>query len=165
MKVFTTVENSDQFRFIQNTKLKIARIIDINSENLCNVITEETNGCGVDHIFDTNDNLRVSNQFKRDIIACLACHGTWVASYERQLDPPETRTLLFKNIKIGFLNEQIWLLCPNQHGRYLHMLNDLLQKSLQWTSHSRTYKTFSLDNIQDAHKEVEHHLTRAIIKY
>lgn len=53
----------------------LARVINISSENLMQVIMEETGDLGVEHILDLDVPSKIS---KETLISCLAVHGSWV---------------------------------------------------------------------------------------
>ena len=45
---------------------------------------------------------------------------------ELQLDPGESKAMLLKGAKLGFVFPQVWLVHPLQKGRYLHVLAEIV---------------------------------------
>lgn len=94
---------------------------------------------------------------KTDIIRCLAVQGQWVTrTPDLQLDPPESRQLHMRCASLGFLFPEVWLMAPTQHGRYMHMLRDVMDKvaSGQLTPMVQS-KMYPVDKIRQAHRDVQ----------
>lgn len=65
---------------------------------------------------------------KRTLLDCLGAHGRWITTRRSlQLDPGETRRLALKGGSLTFMFEQIWALAPVKHGRYLHIMHELMK--------------------------------------
>ena len=65
---------------------------------------------------------------KRTLLDCLGAHGRWITTRRSlQLDPGETRRLALKGGTLAFMFEQIWALAPVKHGRYLHVMHELMR--------------------------------------
>eukprot|EP00466_Bigelowiella_natans_P007397 jgi/Bigna1/143637/aug1.80_g18345 len=45
-----------------------------------------------------------------------------------QLSESESFQLFMRSASVAFLFEHAWLLAPKQHGKYLHILKDLMEK-------------------------------------
>ncbi|KAL6080396.1 Alcohol dehydrogenase GroES-like domain [Balamuthia mandrillaris] len=100
---------------------------------------------------DENDEAKA--RYKNDeLVRCLAVHGRWVASSYLQLDPPTTRLLYLRGASLSFLFEQTWLLSPLQQGRYLHILEELLEKIRKEEIRVRVANAFPLEKIREAHR-------------
>ncbi|XP_054829344.1 quinone oxidoreductase-like protein 1 isoform X3 [Eublepharis macularius] len=118
----------------------VARIIDESNGkyDLTESCLEETGGLGVDIILDAGVRLyskesETTSQHllphKHDIITLLSVGGHWVTTEENlQLDPPDSRCLFLKGATISFLNEEVWNLSNMKQGKYLCMLEDIMEK-------------------------------------
>jgi hypothetical protein len=78
---------------------------------------------------------------KHDIISSLGVGGRWITSTAQlQLDPPDSEFLFMKGATVSFLFEQIWMLSAAQQGKYLHIIQDIMDKlqkeELRYTQHS-----------------------------
>ncbi|XP_034971438.1 quinone oxidoreductase-like protein 1 isoform X2 [Zootoca vivipara] len=118
----------------------VARIID-ETNGTCGLTEsclEETGGLGVDIILDagvrlySKENEVISQQLlphKHDIISLLSVGGHWVTIEENlQLDPPDSRCLFLKGATVSFLNDEVWNLSNMQQGKYLCILEDVMEK-------------------------------------
>ncbi|XP_028582928.2 quinone oxidoreductase-like protein 1 isoform X3 [Podarcis muralis] len=118
----------------------VARIID-ETNGTCDLTEsclEETGGLGVDIILDagvrlySKENEVTSQQLlphKHDIISLLSVGGHWVTMEENlQLDPPDSRCLFLKGATVSFLNDEVWNLSNMQQGKYLCILEDVMEK-------------------------------------
>jgi len=67
---------------------------------------------------------------KEMIIRSLAVHGKWVTNNPNaiKLSESESFQLFMRSASVAFLFEHAWLLAPKQHGKYLHILKDLMEK-------------------------------------
>ena len=66
---------------------------------------------------------------KNQILSSLSLGGRWVTSQDNfQLDPPDTHTLFMKGASLSFLFSDIWSLSGFGQGKYLHILNSLMNK-------------------------------------
>ncbi|XP_032076125.1 quinone oxidoreductase-like protein 1 isoform X3 [Thamnophis elegans] len=118
----------------------LVRIIDVSNGkyDLTESCLEETGGLGVDIIIDAGvrlhnkDNETTSQQLlphKHDIITLLSAAGHWITTEKNlQLDPPDCRYLFLKGASVSFLNEEIWNLSSMQQGKYLSILEDVMEK-------------------------------------
>jgi len=153
-KIIAVVNTEEQHNFLQShCPNTFSRIINLSSEKLFETVMEETGNRGVDFILDN-----ISKQqpnFRHDLFRCLAVHGTFVSSSALQLDPPDAQLLLLKNASLSFLFESCWLLAPDQHGRYLHILTDLMEKLSNGQIKCHIAQTFPLEQIKEAHQLLE----------
>uniref|UniRef100_A0A8B9M163 Crystallin zeta like 1 n=1 Tax=Accipiter nisus TaxID=211598 RepID=A0A8B9M163_9AVES len=66
---------------------------------------------------------------KHDIITLLGVGGHWITREKNlQLDPPDSHTLFLKGATVSFLNDEIWNLSNLQQGKYLSILEDIMEK-------------------------------------
>ncbi|XP_064380611.1 quinone oxidoreductase-like protein 1 isoform X3 [Dromaius novaehollandiae] len=66
---------------------------------------------------------------KHDIITLLGVGGHWITTEKNlQLDPPDTCSLFLKGATVSFLNDEIWNLSNIQQGKYLCILEDIMEK-------------------------------------
>ncbi|XP_066477305.1 quinone oxidoreductase-like protein 1 isoform X3 [Tiliqua scincoides] len=66
---------------------------------------------------------------KHDIITLLSVGGHWITTEENlQLDPPDSRCLFLKGATVSFLNDEVWNLSNMQQGKYLCILEDIMDK-------------------------------------
>ena len=101
---------------------------------------------------------------QNDLIRCLAVHGRWVTSYPNlQMDAGDSRLLMFKGATLSFLFEQSWILSGTQHGRYLHVMTDLVDKLANGEIRPRIARTFPLEQIRKAHRELEVSTVGAVV--
>lgn len=111
---------------------------------LHNFVMDETGGLGVDCIIDNgivvNDSSRLTTEkdftcpTKHDILSCLAVGGKWITNQsDLQIDPPDSEVLHLKAASICYLFPEMWLLSAFQQGRYLHILQDVLDKAVNGT--------------------------------
>jgi len=161
-KILTTCTSVEQAGFLQRMNAPIHRIINLNTEKLLEIVVQETSNLGVDCIFD---NHKQKHQHpKKEFIQCLGILGRWVTTVsDLQLDPPECQILSLKGASISFLFEQTWLLSNNQQGRFLHIMNDLMDKFSKGQILPKIAATFSLDEIQQAHQKLETYPTGKIV--
>ncbi|XP_061483734.1 quinone oxidoreductase-like protein 1 isoform X4 [Rhineura floridana] len=118
----------------------LARIIDESNGryDLTESCLEETGGLGVDIVLDagvrlyTKENEATSQSLlphKHDIITLLSVGGHWVTMEENlQLDPPDSRSLFLKGATVSFLNDEVWNLSNMHQGKYLCILDDIMEK-------------------------------------
>ena len=86
-------------------------------------VARATEGLGVDCLYESGP-APVTAEGRRARIACLAAHGVWCVQRELQLDPPETRALLLRAARLGFVFPQAWLLSPLLRGRLMHLMHE-----------------------------------------
>ncbi|XP_065271430.1 quinone oxidoreductase-like protein 1 isoform X1 [Emys orbicularis] len=66
---------------------------------------------------------------KHDIITLLSVGGHWVTTEKNlQLDPPDSHCLFLKGATVSFLNDEVWNLSNVQQGKYLCILEDVMEK-------------------------------------
>ncbi|XP_003219071.1 quinone oxidoreductase-like protein 1 isoform X2 [Anolis carolinensis] len=139
-KVIATVYSLEDKQYLQRLTPSVARIIDESNGkyDLTESCLEETGGLGVDIILDAgvrshNKEDKVASQellpHKHDIITLLSVGGHWVTMEENlQLDPPDSRCLFLKGASVSFLNDEVWNLSNMQQGKYLCILEDIMEK-------------------------------------
>eukprot|EP00472_Partenskyella_glossopodia_P005868 CAMPEP_0197534898 /NCGR_PEP_ID=MMETSP1318-20131121/48718_1 /TAXON_ID=552666 /ORGANISM="Partenskyella glossopodia, Strain RCC365" /LENGTH=402 /DNA_ID=CAMNT_0043092327 /DNA_START=116 /DNA_END=1321 /DNA_ORIENTATION=- len=83
------------------------------------------------------------------IIRCLAVHGKWcTTSQTLQLQAHESMQLAMRSASVCFLFEQAWLLSPRHHGKYLHILEDLMASLKKGVFRPVIAKTVKLDEVR-----------------
>ncbi|XP_010209879.1 PREDICTED: quinone oxidoreductase-like protein 1 isoform X4 [Tinamus guttatus] len=119
----------------------VARVIDVSSgkTDVAESCLEETGGLGVDIVLDAGvrlysreDEPALKPQLlphKHDIITLLGVGGHWITTEKHlQLDPPDSHSLFLKGATVSFLNDEIWNLSNIQQGKYLCILEDIMDK-------------------------------------
>ncbi|XP_065446133.1 quinone oxidoreductase-like protein 1 isoform X2 [Chrysemys picta bellii] len=119
----------------------IARVIDVSNGKIdvAESCLEETGGLGVDIVLDAGvrlyskeDESTLKPQLlphKHDIITLLSVGGHWVTTEKNlQLDPPDSHCLFLKGATVSFLNDEVWNLSNVQQGKYLCILEDVMEK-------------------------------------
>ncbi|XP_048350343.1 quinone oxidoreductase-like protein 1 [Sphaerodactylus townsendi] len=139
-KVISTVYSLEDKQYLERLSPPLARIIDESNGkyDLTESCLEETGGLGVDIILDagvrlySKENETTSQQLlphKHDIIMLLSVGGHWVTTEENlQLDPPDSHCLFLKGATVSFLNEEVWNLSNMKQGKYLCILEDIMEK-------------------------------------
>ncbi|KAM3837381.1 quinone oxidoreductase-like protein 1 isoform 2-T8 [Vipera latastei] len=139
-KVISTVYNLEDKQCLERTVPPVVRIIDVSNGkyDLTESCLEETGGLGMDIIIDAGvrlhnkDSETTSQQLlphKHDIITLLSAGGHWITTEKNlQLDPPDCRYLFLKGASVSFLNDEIWNLSSMQQGKYLCILEDVMEK-------------------------------------
>ncbi|XP_062982736.1 quinone oxidoreductase-like protein 1 isoform X2 [Elgaria multicarinata webbii] len=139
-KVISTVYSLEDKQYLERLTSSLARIIDESNGkyDLTESCLEETGGLGVDIILDAgvklyNEENETTSQLlvphKCDIIMLLSVGGHWVTMEENlQLDPPDSRCLFLKGATVCFLNDEVWNLSNMQQGKYLCILEDVMEK-------------------------------------
>ncbi|XP_042314241.1 quinone oxidoreductase-like protein 1 isoform X2 [Sceloporus undulatus] len=146
-KVISTVYSPEDKQYLERLTPSVgvkqplvARIIDESNGkyDLTESCLEETGGLGVDIILDAGVRLHskednaTSQQLlphKHDIITLLSVGGHWITTEENlQLDPPDSRCLFLKGATISFLNDEVWNLSNMHQGKYLCILEDIMEK-------------------------------------
>ncbi|GAB5365753.1 hypothetical protein AAMO2058_001085000 [Amorphochlora amoebiformis] len=101
-----------------------------------------------------------SDQFivpKTVIIRCLGVHAKWCTSSNNlQIEPHESMQLSMRSASICFLFEQSWLLSPRYHGRYLHILGDLMENIEKEKLRPLIAKTAKLEDIRSVYRHIHH---------
>ncbi|XP_019380505.1 PREDICTED: quinone oxidoreductase-like protein 1 isoform X1 [Gavialis gangeticus] len=119
----------------------VARVIDVSNGkiNVAESCLEETGGLGVDIVLDAGvrlyskeDESNLKSQLlphKHDIITLLGVGGHWITTERNlQLDPPDSNCLFLKGATVSFLNDEVWNLSTVQQGKYLCILEDIMEK-------------------------------------
>ncbi|XP_074714358.1 quinone oxidoreductase-like protein 1 isoform X2 [Strix uralensis] len=119
----------------------VARVIDVSNGKIdvAESCLEETGGLGVDIVLDAGvklysveDESTSKSQLlphKHDIITLLGVGGHWITTEKNlQLDPPDSHSLFLKGATVSFLNDEIWNLSNIQQGKYLSILEDIMEK-------------------------------------
>ncbi|XP_061483729.1 quinone oxidoreductase-like protein 1 isoform X1 [Rhineura floridana] len=139
-KVISTIYSLEDKQYLERLTPSVARIIDESNGryDLTESCLEETGGLGVDIVLDagvrlyTKENEATSQSLlphKHDIITLLSVGGHWVTMEENlQLDPPDSRSLFLKGATVSFLNDEVWNLSNMHQGKYLCILDDIMEK-------------------------------------
>ncbi|XP_054021805.1 quinone oxidoreductase-like protein 1 isoform X2 [Dryobates pubescens] len=119
----------------------VARVIDVSNgkTDVAESCLEETGGLGVDIVLDAGVKLYSAEDestskpqllpHKHDIITLLGVGGHWITAEKNlQLDPPDSHSLFLKGATVSFLNDEIWNLSNIQQGKYLSILEDIMEK-------------------------------------
>ncbi|XP_053858276.1 quinone oxidoreductase-like protein 1 isoform X1 [Vidua macroura] len=119
----------------------VARVIDVSHGKIdvAESCLEETGGLGVDIVLDAGVRLYSAEDepasksqllpHKHDIITLLGVGGRWITTERNlQLDPPDSHSLFLKGATVSFLNDEIWNLSSVQQGKYLTILEDIMEK-------------------------------------
>lgn len=163
-KVISTASSQDEHMFLEKINPPLAQIIDIGTRSniLVSSVMEETGGVGVDVVIDNGVRLFTQEEdihemedkkkypllHKHDVISCLGMSGKWITSQsDLQLDPPDSQQLFLRGASVNFLFENVWTLSYAQHGRYQHILHDVVNKLERGVIRTKIAKT---TNIEDA---------------
>ncbi|KAM6212962.1 quinone oxidoreductase-like protein 1 isoform 2-T4 [Sarcoramphus papa] len=119
----------------------VARVVDVSNGKIdvAESCLEETGGLGVDIVLDAGVKLYSAEDestsksqllpHKHDIITLLGVGGHWITTEKNlQLDPPDSHSLFLKGATVSFLNDEIWNLSNIQQGKYLSILEDIMEK-------------------------------------
>ncbi|XP_031957127.1 quinone oxidoreductase-like protein 1 isoform X1 [Corvus moneduloides] len=119
----------------------VGRVIDVSHGKIdvAESCLEETGGLGVDIVLDAGVRLYSAEDeptsksqllpHKHDIITLLGVGGHWITMEKNlQLDPPDSHSLFLKGATVSFLNDEIWNLSNVQQGKYLAILEDIMEK-------------------------------------
>jgi NADPH:quinone reductase-like Zn-dependent oxidoreductase len=166
-KVLSTYKTLSERQFLESIKPPVAQLIELTQRTniLASSVMEETGGIGVDCIVDKGVRLFTSEEdkdlmgernlrtipHKHDIISCLGFSGKWITSQPNlQLDPPDSQQLFFRGASVSFLFPPAWTLMRSQHGRYQHILRDLIDRLGNGEIKCNDVLPFSLDKAPDA---------------
>ncbi|CAL1532411.1 unnamed protein product [Lymnaea stagnalis] len=144
-KVLTTYKTLAERQFLESLKPPVAQLIELTQRTniMSSSVAEETGGMGVDCVVDNGVRLFTSEEdidlmeerllrsvpHKSDIIACLGFSGKWITSQPHlQLDPPDSEQLFMRGASVSFLFPPAWSLTRAQHGRFHHILKDLMER-------------------------------------
>ncbi|XP_010209878.1 PREDICTED: quinone oxidoreductase-like protein 1 isoform X3 [Tinamus guttatus] len=140
-KVISTAHSLEDKQYLERLRPPVARVIDVSSgkTDVAESCLEETGGLGVDIVLDAGvrlysreDEPALKPQLlphKHDIITLLGVGGHWITTEKHlQLDPPDSHSLFLKGATVSFLNDEIWNLSNIQQGKYLCILEDIMDK-------------------------------------
>ncbi|XP_068769073.1 quinone oxidoreductase-like protein 1 isoform X1 [Struthio camelus] len=140
-KIISTAHSLDDKQYLERLRPPVARVIDVSNGKIdvAESCLEETGGLGVDIVLDagvrfysTEDESTLKAQLlphKHDIITLLGVGGHWITTEKNlQLDPPDSHSLFLKGATVSFLNDEIWNLSNIQQGKYLCILEDIMEK-------------------------------------
>ena len=171
-KVISTASSQDEHMFLEKINPPLAQIIDIGTRSniLVSSVMEETGGIGVDVVIDNGVRLFTQEEdihemedkkkypllHKHDVISCLGMSGKWITSQnDLQLDPPDSQQLFLRGASVNFLFENVWTLSYAQHGRYQHILHDVVNKLERGTIRTRIAKTINIEDALNILPELE----------
>lgn len=127
--VIAETNSISHFNFLKKAQSTFngKRMIQSSSENIAEIIKEETLGLGVDCVIDFYS--LHTPELKRNIIESLAVGGRWVTiDSQLQLDLPETGCLFFKNSSINFLFDEAYEAYGLELGKVKNMMEEALVK-------------------------------------
>ncbi|XP_053920803.1 quinone oxidoreductase-like protein 1 isoform X2 [Cuculus canorus] len=140
-KVISTAYNVEDKQYLERLRSPVVRVIDVSNGKIdvAESCLEETGGLGVDIILDAGVKLYSAEDestsksqllpHKHDIITLLGVGGHWITTEKNlQLDPPDSHSLFLKGATVSFLNDEIWNLSNIQQGKYLCILEDIMEK-------------------------------------
>ncbi|XP_055018462.1 quinone oxidoreductase-like protein 1 isoform X2 [Boleophthalmus pectinirostris] len=182
LKVLTTSHSSQDHTFLEQLRPTVgvqdpivARVIPVYKgqiSNLVPAVLEETGDLGVDIVIDSGVHLHKEEEeadfvpHKHDLIDVLAVGGHWVTSHPHlQLDPPDCSYLHLKSASVSFLNPEVWTASSAQHGRYLHILKDIVDKMSTGVLRPQPEEALPLYEATVAMENIQHHPKRkAVVK-
>lgn len=138
-KVLVTAANEEEAQILRMISNDSPQVFG-GHQLLHNLVMDETGGLGVDCVIDNGirqENFGKSSfdddfskPTKHDLISCLSVGGRWITNESNlQVDPPDSEILHMKGASICHLFPEMWLLSTFQQGRYLHILEDILEKA------------------------------------
>lgn len=144
-KVLSTYRDLTEKQLLENLKPPLAQLIEMTQRStiLASSVMEETGGVGVDCIIDNGVRLFTSEEdkdlmderslksvpHKHDLLSCLGFAGRWITTHPQlQLDPPDSQQLFLRGGTLSFLFPPAWTLMRAQHGRFQHILKDVLDR-------------------------------------
>lgn len=171
-KVLTTFSTLPEKQFLESFHPFLAQMIEMNQRStiLVSSVMEETGGVGVDCIVDNGVRLftveediallaeksKFLKPHKIDVLSCLGFSAKWVTSHQDlQLDPPDSQQLFLRNASVSFLFPPAWTLMKAQHGRYQHILTDIMQKVDKGVLKVKIAQTVSMEEAVDILKGLE----------
>ena len=109
--------------------IKNSEYIEANCRHVLGIIDEETSVGFTEECYALSLFKKKIGLTKKQILSSLSLGGRWVTSQDNlQLDPPDTHTLFMKGASLSFLFSDIWSLSGFSQGKYLHILNSLMNK-------------------------------------
>ncbi|KAK7108324.1 quinone oxidoreductase-like protein 1 [Littorina saxatilis] len=171
-KIMTTYSTLPEKQFLESFHSNLAQILELNQRStlLVSSVMEETGGVGVDCVVDNGVRLfsneediallgeksKYPKPHKVDVISCLGFAGKWVTSHpDLQLDPPDCQQLFLRNASVSFLFPPAWTLMHAQHGRYQHILIDIMEKLDKGSLKCKIAQRVSLDEAATTLKGLE----------
>lgn len=137
-------------------------------------VMEETGQIGVDGIFESDTSNCISSKnsessdnnenekknetdFKRIMLECLGTNGKYITTRrDLQLDPGESTRLALKGGALAFVFEQTWVLSPSKQGKYLHIMNQIMNYLADGTLGTLVSgDCTSLGRAREAYREVQ----------
>ncbi|KAJ0005269.1 hypothetical protein NQD34_011483 [Periophthalmus magnuspinnatus] len=180
LKVLTTSHSPQDHTFLEQLRPTVGLFIMFfylvipvfkSPSSLVPLVLEETGGLGVDIVIDSGVHLHEEEEtdftpHKHDLIDALAVGGHWVTSHPQlQLDPPDSSYLHLKSASVSFLNPEVWTTSSAQHGRYLHILKDIVDKMSTGVLRPRPEEALPLYEATVAMETIQHHPKRkAVVK-
>lgn len=169
-ETFVTASSDRELDYLQTLLLRLSSlkdsgtaqmgeltVVDTRTTDLHHVVMAATGGLGVDYILEPcYDHLEAcSPPTTQRILQLLAAQGAWITSRSIQLDPPAAKVLLLKSARLVFLFEQTWVLSGAQHGRYLHIVQDLMEQLAGGNVRVNVAQRLELEKISVAYAEVQ----------
>ena len=176
--VWTTVNSDMEFNAISDYNSETSdsgpslRVIDLRIvEDVCQYIIQETGGMGVDAVLldgsDHNPTDRVVPL--DDYISMLGINGTLIIPHcpftadESEVPVPVVsdltqsmyKKLFLKNSKVSFLFEQSYTLSCAQQGKYLHILNEIINDVNTERIDIKIVYSYPLEKVREAHRRIE----------
>ncbi|XP_039567826.1 quinone oxidoreductase-like protein 1 isoform X2 [Passer montanus] len=140
-KVISTAHSLEDKQYLERLRPAGARVMDVSHGKIdvAESCLEETGGLGVDIVLDAGVRLYSAEDepaskcqllpHKHDIITLLGVGGRWITTERNlQLDPPDSYSLFLKGATVSFLNDEVWNLSSVQQGKYLAILEDIMEK-------------------------------------
>lgn len=183
-KVISTVSSEEEMHFLKGQQPPVAQIVDLRTKKQSLVATcmVETGGLGVDCVIDngvemysncvddsSDDLMKFDDTYlphKHDVISSLAVAGKWITTQRNlQLDPPDSRLLFLKSASLHFLFEESWTLSRGAQGKYLHILEDIMNKISNGTLRPLVHHSVQLEDCAEALKKLgENKVGRFVVK-
>ncbi|XP_062510893.1 quinone oxidoreductase-like protein 1 [Corticium candelabrum] len=188
-KVMATAANQVEADFLEKLEPSIAAVINMSkTKSLIETCLAETGGLGVDCVIDQGVEMVSSGEryselvlsslshsgegevtkrrpiTKHDIISILGFGGRWVTSTgQLQLDPPDSQFLFMKGAAVSFLFDNIWVLSGAQQGKYLHIIQDLMEKLQKEELRPTIHHTLMLPDVTSELERLSPHLIGKVV--
>jgi len=128
-------------------KLENKRIF-VNPKNLNEEIFKVTGGCGLDCILELNP---MNSTSLTEIVSCLGLNGRYITSNSKlQIDPPISEALFLKGASISYLFDQSWILSSTQHGRYQHILKEIIDRVISGSLKTKIIGEYPQSKLNEA---------------
>ncbi|PVD28102.1 hypothetical protein C0Q70_10684 [Pomacea canaliculata] len=171
-KVLSTYSTVAEKQYLESFQPPLAQVLELSQRStlLVSSVMEETGGTGVDCVVDNGVRLftneddvamlgeksKYPKPHKHDILSCLGFSGKWVTSHpDLQLDPPDCQQLFLRNASLNFLFPPAWTLMYAQHGRYQHILKDIMDKIDKGHLRCKIVQIVTLDEVIVSLKSLE----------